>query len=392
MYYLFSFMIIDEYFNFVFQAASYLTDPICKAHECFRRIFVVDALNPADSLLVNLSRKLFLGFSAFVFALSAIFTTLPGVALRGTATHLQSEPYIYQKGAFINQRLSQDLTFTLLSWNVCFVGGGYSITDGGVVPWEDRIDAIIEQIIAKDADVNCIYETYDTRSAIYLAQKLKERGYAHCYFDIGAKTIGVSSGILIASKYEVKNPEFTLFPIDTLVGRTKNAAKGVFAFDLASEGKSFARIFSTHLQHSEEPEFPTADELAGRKSQMEIIMSKVNQVEDLCVVVTGDLNLDDGEYLASEWSHRFEKGDEFEGKTWGGDGFCAKLIDSSKRISNPLNLDHTMVLKGTAQNIRTTVVETGFDGAQFNKDALSDHKGLYSEITLSSFIFPQNEV
>lgn len=385
-------MTSDKDFSYVFQAASYLTDPICKAHEYFRRIFLVDALNPTDGLFAPLLTKLYLGLSVVVFAFSALLTTLPGVALRGTAVHLQREPYIYQKGVFVDQKLSKERTFTLLSWNICFVGGGYSITDGGVAPWEDRIDKIVAEIVQKNADVNCIYETYDTRSAIYLAQKLKEHGYAHTYYDIGAKTIGVSSGILIASKYEVKSPEFILFPQDTLVGRTKNAAKGVFAFDLASDGKSFARVFATHLQHSEEPEFPTEEEIEGRVRQMEIIMAQVNQVRDLCVVVTGDLNLDDEEYFNSAWSHRFLKGDEFEGKTWGGDAFCAKLADPNKRISNPLNLDHTMVLKGTAQNIRTTVIETGFDGAQFRKDALSDHKGLYSEITLNSFIFLLHEV
>jgi hypothetical protein len=67
-------------------------------------------------------------------------------------------------------------------------------------------------------------------------------------------------------------------------------------------------------------------------------------------------------------------------KTWGGDGYCASLM--GKKASNPLNLDHTMVVKGTAEGIYTYLVPTGFDGNVFNQDALSDHHGLFSTITL----------
>jgi hypothetical protein len=375
-------MTIDDNFDSFFRIASYLTDPICKTHECFRRIYVVDTLNPTDSKITNFARKVFLGLAVLVFAFLALFTTLPGVAIRGVAVHLKSTPYIYEKGTFVDKTLPESRTFTVLSWNICCVAGGYPITDGGVLPWGERIDKILEQIIEKDADVNCVYEVFDAKSGFYIAEKLKENGYNHCYYSIGTKSIGGSSGILVASKYEIKDPEFVQFPQDTLVGRTKWAAKGVFGFDLASEGNRFARVFATHLQHSEEPQHPTKEELSGRRRQMEIIVDKVNQVRDRCVVVTGDLNLDDEEYMKSNWHHQFVKGDEFERKTWGGDAFCANLVNRAKRISDPLNLDHTMILKGSARAIRTTLLETGFDGARFDRCASADHEGLYSEIAL----------
>src|SRR5690606_8728250 len=112
-----------------------------------------------------------------------------------------------------------------------------------------------------------IYETFDTKSAFLLAEKLKEKGYTHFYFNIGPQALGVSSGIFVASKYEIGQPEFTRFPKETLVGRTKAAAKGIFAFDLKSHGKSFARIHATHLQHSEECSHPTQEERSGRERQ-----------------------------------------------------------------------------------------------------------------------------
>lgn len=363
----------------VFRAGSYFTDPICKVHECFRRIQIVDALNPDGTTLSNLSQKIALCFSMLGWLSLSLFTTLPGIALRVLGSLLLKNAFFYQKGDSPDKLLPPDRSFSLLSWNICGINGGFSISDGGVLPWAFRIDDNINKIIEKNADVNCLYEIFDVNTAVYISEKLKQNGYNHFYFNIGPKAVGVTSGILVASKYRINNPEFTLFPLDTLVGRTKNAAKGVFAFDLESQNHTFARVYSTHLQHSAEPQFPQPEEVEARKRQMQIIIDKINTVRDRCIIVTGDLNLDDEEYRASFWQGRFHKGDHFEGrKTWGGDAFCAQLV--GQKVSGPLNLDHTMVLRDTARSIHTTLVETGFDATTFKADALSDHEGIFSLI------------
>lgn len=366
----------------VFQIASYLTDPICKAHEYYWRLAVVDPLNPTAYKISNLLRKAALCVGIAGWALLAAGASLPGIGLRVLGSYIQKEPFIYMQGSEEPKRLPTDRSFSLLSWNVCCVGAGYSISDGGVLPWSFRIDAIIEKMIEKDADVNCLYETFDSKSAFYICERLKQNGYNHFYFNIGPKAIGVSSGILIASKYKMHNPEFSPFPQDSLVGRTKHAAKGVFSFDLESQGEYFTRIYSTHLQHSEEPQFPTVEEIEARRKQMQMIVDKIHVVKDRCRVVTGDLNLDDEEYKNSSWQIHFHKGDQFEDglKTWGGDEFCARLVE--KRVSGPLNLDHTMILNGTARSIETNLVETGYDPAVFKEGVLSDHSGLFSKITV----------
>ncbi len=361
-----------------FRAASYLTDPICKSHEFYRRIFTVEALHPTSSRVAHLARKASFAIGAAGWASLALFTTLPGVVLRSSALYMQKDPFIYVQGQPGGKDLPSDRSFSLLSWNVCCVGGGYPISDGGVMPWSFRIDNIVRKVIEKDADVNCLYETFDSESAFYICKKLKEKGYNHFYFNIGPKAIGVSSGILVASKYNIKNPEFSPFPQSSLVGRTKSAAKGVFGFDLESRGQHFARIYSTHLQHAEEPAFSTDEEVEARNKQMQIIVEKVNTIRDRCVVVTGDLNLDDSEYETSSWHHRFEKGEWQFGsmKTWEGDEFCARMV--GKRVSGPLNLDHTIVARGTNRSLSTSLVETGYDATTFKKEALSDHAGLLS--------------
>jgi endonuclease/exonuclease/phosphatase family metal-dependent hydrolase len=359
-----------------FKAAAYLTDPVCKAHEFYRRLSVVDALNPTATKIENYARKFFLFCGMVTWAAIAVVTTVPATALRYVACQIQQKPFLYFQGEGEEKKFWGKF-FTLLSWNVCCVAGGYTITDGGVVPWQFRVKEIAAEVKKQNADVVCLYEIFDTLAAFQL-QELLKNDYAHFYLNIGPTAVGVSSGVFVASKYAIGNPDFVPFPKEMLIGRTKNAEKGIFSFDLKSDGHSFATVIPLHLQHSEECVYPTDEEVAARAQQMELVMKKVDQIKGRAVIVTGDLNLDDDEYNASSWHHRFKKSGFGEKKTWGGDQFCAKLVE--KRASPSLNLDHTMILEGSAENLETTLVEAGYNAAEYKQEALSDHLGLYSII------------
>lgn len=373
--------IILQWEESAFTLASYLTDPVCKAHENFRRIQIVDDLYQTAGKIERWAQKVFLGLGLFAFACLAALTSVPAIALRSALCQIQKNPFIYKKGEAESKKLMGS-KFSLFFWNVCCIGGGYAISDGGVVPWADRIESICSEIMRKDADVVCLCEVPDIQTAQILYEKMKKE-YAHFYYNIGPRAVGISSGIMVASKFEITDPEFTAFPKEMLVDRTKNAEKGVFAFDVQSENKSFARIFTTHLQHSEECAHPSPDEVTTRRLEMELIMEKVDRVKGKAAVVVGDLNLDDEEYNASAWSSRFQKGDDYLGrKTWEGDEYYAKLV-GNKRISGPLNLDHAMIVKGTAKSIRTTLSETGYDPKMIKQDVSSDHKGLCIGVTLN---------
>ncbi|MDX8431706.1 MAG: endonuclease/exonuclease/phosphatase family protein [Candidatus Algichlamydia australiensis] len=361
---------VKEKFSLLFfKIASCLTDPICKAHESFRLFTLEKGL---------LFKKSILALALISNTTLAFFTTLPGVALRSYAKTLLPTPYIHISNLPAEKNLPQSGKFSLLTWNICGIAGGYSISDGGVAPWRERIDAITDKILVQDADVNCILETFDSTCAFHLAEKLKRHGYAHIYYNIGPKAIGVSSGILVASKYRISNPEFTLFPEQTLVGRTKGANKGFFAFDLTSNGQTFTRIYTTHLQHSEEPEHPTPEEVQARAAQMDHILMKMAQDKGRNSILTGDLNLDDEEYGRSSWKNHFEQPLPLPKKTWGGDRYFAKFM--GKKISNPLNLDYILVAKGEAKTLSTILVDTEFQPDSYSKHALSDHHGILSEI------------
>lgn len=356
------------------RTASYLTDPVCKSRELLMRCYVIHDIHPDAYRVTNLFRQILLLQGMAMCALLAVSCTLPAMAIRYAVYRLQKEPYVYRKGN-IEEKVLQDSTFTLLSWNICYTQAGYEITDGGVLSSPARILALSEKILEQDADVVCLYEVFDINTALYLHEKMK-KNYAHFYFSMGPRAIGPSSGIFVATKFAVEDPQFLAFPKEALDGRAKNCEKGIFSFDI----KDCARIFATHLQHSEICAEPTPIEVRARQDEMEIMMQLIDKPgRTMGRVVVGDLNMEEDEFDPS-WKDRFVKGDTYTERTWGGDRFCADLM--GKKVSGPLNLDHNMVVKGTAQAIVTKLVPTGFDGDFFIKDALSDHQGLLSTITL----------
>jgi len=381
-----------------FRIASYLTDPACKSRECYYMAQIVDELypiEPANTIqkTINVFRKYaFLAGYGLYTALAAV-TTVPGIALRSLAANISSEPFLYKKGKGSEKTLSSGDSFSLLSWNICFVPGGYSITDGGVVSYFYRAKQIATEIVKQDADVVCLYETFDTGSAMDLAESLKEN-YAHIYYNICPQTIGTSSGIFIASKFPISDLEIKPFPEDTLVGTTKYSAKSVVGFTV---GK--ARIFTTHAQHGEEPEFATEEELVANRRQMEIIIDKVKQVADknLAVIVCGDLNVtrENLEAIPSLalTADPLETGDSsrvtfFDGNkakkipTWDGDASCAPRF-YGKKISRELELDYILALSGSVKTMITKIGETFYNPETVTWKALSDHRPLLAEITLN---------
>ncbi|AYV80975.1 MAG: hypothetical protein Harvfovirus12_11 [Harvfovirus sp.] len=348
----------------IFRIASLCSNPICKVHEYIWYSF-------ATKTRLNFSiRAAIILFSPIILILALL-----GIILRFFGVLFQKEPFIHSRQR--TKPPDPPTILTILSWNICCVAGGYSISDGGVIPWASRIDSVINTILTENHDIVCLFETFDTDSAFYLTEKLKYH-YYDFYFNIGAKAIGTSSGIFVASKFKISNAAFMPFNQNHLIGRTKYCGKGIFSFQI---GTGYATIFPVHLQHSEIVSQPTKDEISARKNQMNQIIEQIGKIKSGATLVIGDFNLDDREYEAASWNHIFQKDDHFYGKkTWGGDHFCASLVN--KPASDPLNLDHAIILKGTAKKIHTTLRDTAFDGKSFNKEALSDHAILKSTLTL----------
>lgn len=398
--------------SYMLLAASYLTDPVCKIREYSWQLAITKEMQPNASETELEKTKWLLHLGRIACGGTALVTTVPGVIIRSLSSYLQSEPYIHLKGtepAKVLPKLLQESSISVYSANRANQAAGYVFTDAGVTPWTHRIDAHVAEIKDQNADVVCLSELFDPSASFYLYEELKKLGYTDFYFNMGYKAIAPGSGLFVASKYAIQNPEFTAFPEATLQGRTKWACKGFFRFDIASQNDVIARIYTTHLQHSEEPEFPNRnpkitditqevikkaltedcqDDVIARAAQMHLIvqdMIKNSSSFTKPVVLVGDLNLDPEEKEKSLWNSHFGQGilHYHKKKTWGGDKFCVDLVNGKtgkKKVSGPLDLDYALVFKNGAATIETWLVDAKFDGTKFELDAVSDHSALKSVI------------
>lgn len=364
-----------------FTAASYLSDPLLTAHRWRWQILITHVLYPQATQTELCARKTLYGCAAFLAGMVSIITTPAGILMRYILIALQSKPFLYCKG--VAQECTFTDSFSLLSWNFCCVPGGYSITDGGILPWSFRIRRLIDELLKQDADVISLSEIFDIQTAHCLINGLKDT-YAHFYYCIGPKGIGPSSGLFLASKINVKHPAFTLYPKEMLDGRAQYSNKGFLKFEIKSSMYSIPiLVYFTHMGHSEVPDNTTSGEVAARRLEGNLIVADMNEHPDHIRILTGDLNLDEKEFQEQGWSTCFNRGTvcDTSGYTWGGDKYAAENL-THKNASKPSTLDYTASYGQSGMTIFTKYIETGFDAAQFKLDAFSDHKGLYSRINM----------
>ncbi len=351
--------------------------------------------------------------SAIFFTLSPI-TTLPVMILRFAASHLESKRFIHDT-TLVEEKEVYDNTFTHMQWNICGIKGGYDIEEGGQMPIRDdllpfeehRISKIIEKILNEDPDVLCLNELFDINDAIYLVGALQNR-YAHFVIQCGTRTLGINSGIFFATKFGIQNINFTSFPKEMSVGNTKYAEKGFLTLKTYDCNGPIAKLILTHLQHSGEPEHPTFKEEFTRKQQLYMVLQEIDPYTDENVVLSGDLNLDDVEFLKIDplFYSLFKKTTDYatsineENKTWLGDQWYIEYgnkestfsllqpstTSNKRKISNGINLDHVLVKicsdKSLTPEINTILKSTGYNPKKLSRESLSDHMILFSTITL----------
>lgn len=369
----------------VLQAASYLTDPICKVREYVYTFSILDSTCAKTAARVAAIARLSLGILAC--ALLAPITAPIGAALRGIVAKCEAKPYIYWQGKQ-GKTLPENRVVTVVSHNECYMPAGYSITDGGVMPPShgERMQENLKTIHALDPDLVCLYEVADVCDAKFLASQLPN--YPFVIPVAGVRAVGPSSMMFVASKYEIVKDSIAFVPFIKdveLTGRAKFSEKGFLSFDLRSKGDDapFATIVSTHLQHSEIPAKPEEIEVRSRALQMEKILQHIQTKIDAghSIIFTGDLNQAESELQAFLDQHPavcLKRDSAVQGQTtWGGDAWCARLM--GKPASGELVLDYTLIA-GKADAIATRVLKTGYVGTEFRVDATSDHDLLFSAI------------
>lgn len=312
------------------------------------------------------------------------------------------DPFVFFKGA--SQEASKRPFFTLLSWNICGLPKPLSLFFGGVVPWDMRIDRIVETLLQQDADVVCLQEVFDEATAFRLYHALKEKyvdfcfNISPCHFGFTPFSAGLNSGLFVASKYPIERCSWTpykdvVFPI---------IKRGFFAFQIVN-GSQTAHLVNTHMESSIDDSQPSYDAQKCRHLQLQQLIAHIHEkiavfFPEHPILVCGDLNinwssLEPAEKLMRKafydaYNHA-RKQCSFETCThcdYTGYWWPEYLMNLNRQHYRPLPciLDYVLLFSGSEElcpikhSIETRRVQMEPGNGQFPCTALSDHYPLLS--------------
>ena len=262
------------------QIASCLATPLTAASASVHRI--VSPLHPGEHDQGSTKEKeAALRVAHAVYALGAVIVGVPSGALSLAArlanAAILTQPYIRMNGAAPLK--DPGAPFTLMTWNVCSIAGGFSLSTGGMEHWSRRIDSMIALINENDPDVLCLQEVQDTAFFNALFERLRDN-YSVCYTFLGLHPIKAYSGVVVFSRI---TGSFDFYPFAEATGSASWENKGVARLIIADE----MQLYFTHLQHGS----ALSDEVVRvRKSQLEQIIALMNTV-DLPAILAGDMNI-----------------------------------------------------------------------------------------------------
>ena len=191
---------------------------------------------------------------------------------------LDSVKQLFSKVTYTNSESKAPIkeceSIKVLTWNVCMLFGGLPIPFGGMAPVTKRIIHVAKKIIDTDADLISLQEV-SPPAAKRLYDQLKN-SYRYFYTRINPDPfLMLDSGLFIASKVPIANPEVVSIP---LAARMKRA---LFTFE--ANGIKFG---TTHLEPGNEP----VDQRMRLNQLGKILENKIH-------VLFGDLNIERGTEL-----------------------------------------------------------------------------------------------
>jgi endonuclease/exonuclease/phosphatase family metal-dependent hydrolase len=314
--------------------------------------------------------------------------------LKSLSADKKKEPFIYLKSQAPEKAGVQE-AFSVLTLNTCFVPWDYPYLFGGVLlPWRERVEPLAKILLSTDADVVCLQEVHAEDAVYALYEALKET-YTYFYGAIGPRTLGFSfdtlglpSGLFVASKYPIEHPQFTLF---NAAGVPMNW--GFFDFTVMNGGAPMGHIYATHLQSLSLDAFAKI-----RALQLQQIVEKMEN--DLAVnnqipfFLCGDLNIpygseEPGEALIRK--HFYDDYNKDQGSVGESNRTCTDYFTnyffSETKDPEEIDpqfqiLDYALLLRSQPFTIDTQQVET--NDLKEVLSAVSDHHGLLTTISNTS--------
>jgi endonuclease/exonuclease/phosphatase family metal-dependent hydrolase len=317
-------------------------------------------------------------------------------AIKARISMMPRNEYSYIEGLTREKLINENAPgFSILNFNVCFLPGKLSLLYGGMLPWKSRIKKIAARINQIDADIVCLQEVFEGKAAEMLIEQMKGN-YAHFYINIGPRTFGfteasagLSSGLFLASKIKIENPEYIPFEKSGI-----HMKRGFFNFSLSCAGSEIAHIYTTHLEAFNEHPGPEL-----RKHQLDQILCKMNEHSNktssqVASVLCGDLNIplqsnESAEHLLRDhFIDNYNKANArvtLENRTYLDftDVIWKAKLDMKKFTPNPEILDYALLLKNqpahSKQRFSLYTALIPMNDIAKPLDALSDH---HAEISL----------
>ncbi len=134
---------------------------------------------------------------------------------------------------------------TLCTFNVSMMPGFINILGRDFSPPLERVEAMAQALIDCGADVLCLQEAFNTDAQDKLVELIKKE-YPYIIFNAGFSSYRLSSGLMIASKFPITNPQF--WEHTHKIGTEYLAAKGTLAVTIQPSPDQKIPVFNTHLE------------------------------------------------------------------------------------------------------------------------------------------------
>ncbi len=334
------------------------------------------------------------GIYSLLDSLSAVGFQEKIIALKSFFSNKERKPFIYKQSGLAATAVNDEKELSILTLNTCFIPDDFPYLYGGAtLPWQDRVKPLAKQVIKTKADVVCLQEVFSEDAFHALYDELKGE-YSYFYGLIGPRFLGLSfqsvgmpSGLFVASKYPIENPEFTLFE-----ERGFPMNQGFFDFVVKKNANVSGHIYVTHMQSLDEEKFVTV-----RAEQCRQVIEKMEkdagkEKKSIPFFLCGDLNVPVGSQELSEellTSHFYNDYIQYPMPIDEKNSTCTYyftnyLLSESKdpqKINPQFQiLDYALLWKPLEEKFQMNTVRVSMNDLNKPNSAISDHHGLLSTI------------
>ena len=154
-----------------------------------------------------------------------------------------------------------------------------------IPPVIERMEKIVEKIMRNNPDIVCLQEAFDRKSTDELASRFKSKGY-NVMYNVGKGFPTLNSGLFIATKYEIQDPEFREFSRG--IGSDACASKGVAKVQIKHPTMGEINVYNTHMQSdAHKPE--AAEVNMQQMDEIKTFLKKPD--ENIPSILVGDFNM-----------------------------------------------------------------------------------------------------